>query len=41
MAWDWFCYSVPQSKKTHHLALMHTDHLHITMHRRKSEALLI
>lgn len=41
MAWDWFCYSVPQSKKTHHLALMHTDHLHITMHRRKSAALLI
>lgn len=33
MAWDWFCYNVPQSKKTRHLAIMHTDHLHFTTHR--------
>ena len=33
MAWDWFCYNVPQSKKTHHLAIMRTDHLHLTTHR--------
>lgn len=33
MAKDWFCWNFPQSKRTRHLAMMHTDHLQFTTHR--------
>lgn len=31
MAWDWFCWNVPQSEKTRHSAVMRSDHPHFAM----------